>query len=147
MEPVSWSSSILDFANRSSLWNTFVDTPSPCDTEFSWYCYKIRFSPLLLIISILSILYRTVKNRFLHLGDIPGPFWAPWTRLWLAFALASGDAPNRYIDVNRKYGMLKSYSLLLRYIQLPYVNQWANPPFNHRTSSTSWAEPFDHRWS
>lgn len=49
--------------------------------------------------------YRLSTRRFLHLRKIPGPWWAPYTRLWLFKTLASEDSPNRYIQVNEQYGM------------------------------------------
>lgn len=50
-------------------------------------------------------LYYLIIRPQLRLRQIPGPWWAPFTRLWLFKTLASEDSPNRYIEVNEKYGM------------------------------------------
>jgi hypothetical protein len=45
-----------------------------------------------------------ITRRFFYLGNIPGPWWACYTRIWLFKTLASEDSPNRYIETNEKYG-------------------------------------------
>ena len=49
--------------------------------------------------------YHFVVYPYRHLQGIPGPWWAPFSRMWLFMTLASEDSPNRYIDVNDRYGM------------------------------------------
>ena len=53
-----------------------------------------------------------IIRTLLHLRQIPGPWWAPYTRLWLSKTLASEDSPNRYIEVNEKYGMSISQKIV-----------------------------------
>ena len=48
---------------------------------------------------------RLLVTRYFHLNTIPGPWWAPYTRLWLLKCLASEDAANVYVRVNQKYGL------------------------------------------
>lgn len=52
----------------------------------------------------LYVVARLLTTRYLHLRGIPGPRWAPFTRLWLLKSLASEDSANTYVQVNRKYG-------------------------------------------
>lgn len=70
---------------------TYVHSPSKA---------VLLFSVLCLIFHVLYTLY----IRHCHLAKIPGPFWAPYTRLWLSKTLASGDSARIWVDINQKYG-------------------------------------------
>ena len=57
------------------------------------------------IVAILSYnLTLTLYIRFFHLGDIPGPSTAAYTRLWLSRTIGSGHSHEIFTDVNKKYG-------------------------------------------
>jgi hypothetical protein len=65
------------------------------------YLYSIALGA---VIAIFYITYILVASRILHLKDIPGPWWAPYTRLWLFKTLASEKSHKRYVEVNDQYG-------------------------------------------
>ncbi|KAF4634721.1 hypothetical protein G7Y89_g3383 [Cudoniella acicularis] len=58
------------------------------------------------VVVFFLVAYTLIARRFFHLRNIPGPWWACYTRIWLLKTLASEDSPNRYIETNRKYGPL-----------------------------------------
>ncbi|RAH69244.1 cytochrome P450 [Aspergillus aculeatinus CBS 121060] len=64
--------------------------------------------PLLLIIAVVGMLVSIVwmVRSAYHLRKIPGPWWAPYTRLWLFRALYSERCAEVYLQVNRQYGPL-----------------------------------------
>lgn len=98
------------------------------------------------IVLFLFATYSLVIRPRLHLKSIPGPWWAPYSRLWLFKTLASEDSPNRYIEVNDKYGTSDS---------LKFVQQCPTPRycfssmflelFTSRSSVAYRSEPFAHQ--
>ncbi|KAF2196241.1 putative benzoate 4-monooxygenase cytochrome P450 [Delitschia confertaspora ATCC 74209] len=58
------------------------------------------------ILVFMIVIAPLLTYRYLHLKTVPGPRWAPFTRLWLLRTLASEDSANIYKKVNQKYGPL-----------------------------------------
>ncbi|KAI1075518.1 putative benzoate 4-monooxygenase cytochrome P450 [Whalleya microplaca] len=44
------------------------------------------------------------SKRFRLLAQFPGPWWAPYSRLWLVRTVQSGHSQKYFVDVNRKHG-------------------------------------------
>jgi hypothetical protein len=58
---------------------------------------------ILLGLSALAVLLlRTISNP---LRQIPGPFWARFTRLWYLRKVWKGDFQKTNIELHKKYGM------------------------------------------
>jgi hypothetical protein len=62
--------------------------------------------PWLLAAAIVAIFSLVVITKaLLHpLRDVPGPFWARFTRLWYLRAVSMGDFEMKNIDLHRSYG-------------------------------------------
>ncbi|XRM37641.1 hypothetical protein ABZX51_001103 [Aspergillus tubingensis] len=60
---------------------------------------------LMPIVATVMIVIWIIRST-LHLRKIPGPWWAPYTRLWLFRALYSERCADIYLQVNREYGPL-----------------------------------------
>jgi hypothetical protein len=56
----------------------------------------------LVAITILTVLIK--RRYFSPLSDIPGPFFASFTRLWQIVTLVQGDSVNVFYDLHQKYG-------------------------------------------
>ena len=67
------------------------------------FTHRLSFGAVILLA---LAAYKLVVCPYRHLQDIPGPWWAPFSRLWLFITLASEDSPNRYIAVNDQYGTM-----------------------------------------
>ncbi len=64
------------------------------------------YIPLFFLSVICKILFY-LKFCYLQrktLSSVPGPYWASWTRLWIVKTLASGNAAERFVEVNKRYG-------------------------------------------
>jgi hypothetical protein len=68
--------------------------------------YAIFSQPWLLAAAIVAIFSLVVITKaLLHpLRDVPGPFWARFTRLWYLRAVSMGDFEMKNIDLHRSYG-------------------------------------------
>ena len=67
------------------------------------------YSSTITSLSIFGVLFFVIYlciSSFLRLCHIPGPALAAWSRLWLARVVSSGDSANKYVQINRRYGML-----------------------------------------
>lgn len=69
---------------------------------------SMSFDNLLLLIAggaPLSYLGWILYTRFIHpLCDVPGPFWASVSRIWIAIHVSRGNAEFAQRDLHRKYG-------------------------------------------
>lgn len=72
----------------------------------------IRLKGLFILCVLAAVVAISYVTSFLRLRHIKGPRWAAHSRIWLARALASGEAQKVYEDVNAKYGE----SSLVRFI-------------------------------
>lgn len=52
---------------------------------------------------LVSTLHQIIANS-LHLRQIPGPWWARYTRLWLLRALCAEHSSDHYMRLNQQYG-------------------------------------------
>ncbi|KAL8902778.1 MAG: hypothetical protein Q9207_004386 [Kuettlingeria erythrocarpa] len=77
-----------------SFYNTILD---------KFFTHALTFGAVILL-SLAA--YKLLVHPFCHLKDVPGPWWAPYSRAWLFMTLASEDSPNHYVAVNDKYGPL-----------------------------------------
>ncbi|KAJ6008900.1 hypothetical protein N7522_003916 [Penicillium canescens] len=70
--------------------------------------YAIFSQPWLLAAAIVTIFSLVVITKaLLHpLRDVPGPFWARFTRLWYLRAVSMGDFEMKNIDLHRSYGSI-----------------------------------------
>lgn len=68
---------------------------------------------ILSIVSIISLAVFLYISSFLRLRHVPGPLWAAHSRLWLARLIAHGEAANRYVEINRKYGMPRLFPVII----------------------------------
>lgn len=71
---------------------------------------KVEHIPLVAAVLILYVFCRLLATRYLHLRTIPGPKWAPFTRLWMLRTLASENSSRIYVGVNNQYGLYFSLS-------------------------------------
>lgn len=68
--------------------------------------YRILSQPWLLgAAAVVTWSLALIMKALLHpLRDIPGPFWARFTRLWYLRAVRKGDFEMKNIDLHRSYG-------------------------------------------
>lgn len=91
---------------------------------------------LMPIVATVIIVIWIIRST-LHLRKIAGPWWAPYTRLWLFRALYSERCADIYLQVNRQYGKptgARQFSLKRVNIKLDHRS-----PRPHRT------KPPDHK--
>ena len=69
------------------------------------------------IVTVITVIV-SFALPILRLKHIPGPWWAACSRAWLVRALASGDAAEKFDEINRKYGELYDGAGLGRYYLL-----------------------------
>lgn len=60
---------------------------------------------LLGLVSLYWVGYSIYSVFFHHYSDIPGPFWAKVSRLWLAKQVLSGTVDQTQRALHAKYGM------------------------------------------
>lgn len=65
------------------------------------YCLSTLF--LFFMVYILSCVIGFQKSS---LSEVPGPWLAKWTRLWIAKTLSSGLSHEVWTEMNTKYGLL-----------------------------------------
>ncbi|GAB1318473.1 Pisatin demethylase [Madurella fahalii] len=59
----------------------------------------------LISLAVITLLTVLVKRRYFSpLSDIPGPFFASFTRLWQIITLIRGDSLNVFYDLHQRYG-------------------------------------------
>lgn len=62
-----------------------------------------------LVAAILAIIGFVTSRRYFHsLSDIPGPFWASVSRLWLGIHVATGDFEKEQRELHEKHGKVFS---------------------------------------
>lgn len=75
---------------------------------------KIRLTPLMMIVSILSdlfwfITYRYLYNTYFHLlYKFPGPFWGRMKRLWLTYHNIRSTKVAAEYKLHKRYGIIYS---------------------------------------
>lgn len=55
---------------------------------------------------LLATVVSTLRVRFTHLAEYPGPKIAAYTRLWICKIIASGESSKLFVDVNKRYGSI-----------------------------------------
>jgi hypothetical protein len=56
------------------------------------------------LVSLYWVVYSIYSVFFHHYSDIPGPFWAKVSRLWLAKQVLSGTVDQTQRKLHEKYG-------------------------------------------
>lgn len=91
-------------------------TDAPVETPLSWCSLILRSIDIVAqglslpswtltgIFVVLTILIALFAFSSMRLRHIPGPRWAPYSRLWLMRVLTSGNTIADLEEVNRKYG-------------------------------------------
>ena len=62
--------------------------------------------PILIVLLLSCIIYTIYQRRFHPLAQVPGPFWASLTRLWLTKHSWDGDMHRTMIALHQKHGHL-----------------------------------------
>ena len=67
---------------------------------------EMSLHPLSLILLVIVTFYalNTLYVVFFRLRSVPGPWWAPYSRLWLWRTLTSGESAYRYQRIGERYG-------------------------------------------
>ncbi|KAF2106490.1 putative benzoate 4-monooxygenase cytochrome P450 [Lophiotrema nucula] len=65
-----------------------------------------RTTQSIAILWVLVFLVSAVFVRFTRLSNVPGPFWAAYTRLWLSKQYYSGCLYQKYHETSRRWGPL-----------------------------------------
>lgn len=68
------------------------------------YYYLAQICVSIIGLGLIGTVIHSVVVRFGHLSQYSGPAWAPYTRLWLCKAIASGDSADIFVDINKRYG-------------------------------------------
>lgn len=69
---------------------------------------------VLIAIAALVWIISAVRSALFHpYADIPGPFWAKVSRLWLATQVLRGDLEKKQRDLHRRHGELRQLVILL----------------------------------
>jgi hypothetical protein len=68
--------------------------------------FSLRWTTVFIIAVLLWIASAVYLCLFHHYADIPGPFWAKVTRLWLATQVLHGNIDKKQRELHRKYGRM-----------------------------------------
>ena len=91
----------------------FVQAVNGTVSRVSMKYPTISASSLLVLLAIVAIVVRALFQAYrTPLRDIPGPWMAKFTRLWLLRAYASRSFQKTSLDLHRKLGLIVSTSLL-----------------------------------
>ena len=72
------------------------------------YALALRLTEWFTLYSVVAVIITIASFvlPILRLKHIPGPWWAAPSRAWLVRVLASGDAVEKFDQVNKEYGKL-----------------------------------------
>ncbi|KIJ53641.1 hypothetical protein M422DRAFT_241882 [Sphaerobolus stellatus SS14] len=80
---------------------------SPQILNLQPYFFLLNYSGLLIVLTgLISLLLRSKPERDSALHKIPGPFFARWTPLWLAYHARKGQRYKAVHELHLKYGSL-----------------------------------------
>ena len=82
----------------SDVAHLYLNSMSTLTSDLPWYCLIISLTLFAVIIRALHQAYGT------SLRDIPGPWQAKFTRLWLLRAISSRSFQKTNLDLHRKHG-------------------------------------------
>ncbi|KAH9989602.1 putative benzoate 4-monooxygenase cytochrome P450 [Xylariaceae sp. FL0662B] len=68
--------------------------------------HAIAFLGLFCSLLVIYIAFLFSSKRFRLLARFPGPWWSPYSRLWLVRAVQSGKSQEHFVNVNRKHGRM-----------------------------------------